>query len=647
MLPYFINEKMCPYRHIQKYFVFAFISFVFAQWQNKGFSNIESAVPGLAGLQSPSNVPGGWSYYSCCRLAVNESLTVENDTLEVIPGRFLKVHNVSEFMQSQFPCNAIYNGSSRSAPDVIVPFRYCKDVCHGGWMRSKSFPISQWALPFVGFILPAVFFCFAVPRTRRVRMPDFLFPKTSPELLYKVPLALAVAAVDIVVLVSLVMTQAGPMVLSGLHEALLAGRVLDYLEEQNPNRKLETQDRVRLLFTLLVSNLQQERAWEKVERVVEEFSLSGNEGEAKAKLHAMLDSQIYFGLSVGAPTMIYTAAFAYTIIEIRGALGDNDTSQALAFGELWLTVPHATIVSSCLLGGNNPNTLQLLAPDPNAPKNITRSRFWNIWIEQVFVPIFASTYQPHWMWNRGRSTSEWFSRIIFNYPEAYSGDPGLGEILEVSVNDWAVLNLKALALISVPCVLGGLTAYTTPPLCVSCRSLSILVYLWSEIILIMLQNWDYACWGMPKLEKNAEWVDQYRKERIRSPWLETIMLTTWRITYSIATLAALLSAIGGTLLQLIGVFRTCLCSVPIQYWSDLSAPAAVIPVGSNSAAQQRDAERFWEPTGITATLFLAVTCFYCWWYQTRLRIQYEKIVESSLVEKGVWNGVALGHESVV
>ena len=513
-------------------------------------------------------------------------------------------------------------------------------------MRSESSTISQWALSFVGFILPAVFFCFVVPRTRRVRMPDALFPKTikrfprNLELLYKVPLALALAAVDTVVLVSLVLTQAGPMLLSGLHEARLASRVLDYLKNQDRKgienetqyHVLETEDRVRLLLALLVSNLHQHTAWEKTDKLVKDFSLTGEDGKAKAKaqLQAMLDSQMNFGLTVGAPVMIYVAAFIYTIIEIRGSLGDNDTSHALAFGLVWMTVPHVTIVSSCLLGGNNPNTLQLLAPDPNSPEGPTGS-FWNKWRQQAFVPLFASTYQPHWMWNRGRSASEWFRRIFNHYPKAY---PGLERTLEVSMCDWVYLNLGAFSLVFMPCFLGGITAYATPPVCLSCRSLSILVYLCSEIILIALKDWDYACWGMPRLHEGDDWDDENRKERTRNPWLEIFMLSIWRTTYCIATLAALFSSMGASTLLLIGVFRTCLCSIPTQYWLNLFSPAAVLPVASNTAAQQRYAEIVWRPTGITATLVLVLICFGCWWYQTRLRIQYENIVETSLAEKG-------------
>lgn len=636
---------MCLYRGRQcLLFFFVLIKLVLAHWENETFSTVEEAVPWLQGLQKPSEALGGWSYFSCCRLAVNDSLSLKNGTLEIIPGRFLKVHDVSEFAQSQPPCNAKYNGSRKAAPDVMVPYRYCKDICRGGWMRSESFTISQWALPFVGFILPAVFFCFAVPRTRRIRIPDALFPKTdfprNLELLYKVPLALTLAIVDTVVLVSLVLTQAGPMILSGLHEALMASRVLDYLEEQDRlegqeydrnEARMGTRDRIHLLLALLVSNLQHERAWDKTDRLVEEFSSRGNEENTKAQLRAMLDSQMNFGLTVGAPAIIYVAAFIYTIIEIRSSLGDNDTSQALAFGELWMTVPHATIVSSCLLGGNNPNTLQLLAPDPHAPKG-SRGSVWNRWMKHVFSPIFKSTYQPHWMWNRGRSANEWFGRILCNSPEAY---PNLGATLEMSMGDWAFLNLGAFALVFMPCFLGGLTAYTTPPLCLSCRSLAIAVYLCSQIILIALKDWEYACWGMPQFSKGAKWIDENRKERVRHrhhPWLDILMLAIWHTTYAIATLAALLSSVGATTLQLIGVLRTCLCSVSIQYWSNLSSPAAIVPVGSNSAAQQKYAQRVWEPTGITATLFLVLICFGCWWYQSRLRIRYEHLVENSFGE---------------
>ena len=60
-----------------------------------------------------------------------------------------------------------------------------------------------------------------------------------------------------------------------------------------------------------------------------------------------------------------------------------------------MTIPHIAIISSFLLAGNNPNTLEGVVGLPTI-KDISPS--WHI-----FSFAYHSRYKPAWIWNRGQS----------------------------------------------------------------------------------------------------------------------------------------------------------------------------------------------------------------------------------------------------
>ena len=132
-------------------------------------STIAEAFPQLNNLQRH---PASWSSLSigaqdldhCCLLAVNDSLSVINGTLVGFsPSQSFIVDDFQSFRNRQFPCGARYIGDDNGAPTVTITYSYCRTNCPG-WQRSKSSKLNQWVSPFVGFLIPAVVFCLAIPR---------------------------------------------------------------------------------------------------------------------------------------------------------------------------------------------------------------------------------------------------------------------------------------------------------------------------------------------------------------------------------------------------------------------------------------------------------------------------------------------------
>ena len=87
---------------------------------------------------------------------------------------------------------------------------------------------------------------------------------------------------------------------------------------------------------------------------------------------------------------------------------------------------------------------------------------------------------------------------------------------------------------------------------------------------------------------------------------------------------SLFTAVGGTLMQVIGVYRTCFCYVNAQWWLHLDASPGVNLASDTAAA--RLSSRNWFQAGIVTTGFMAVVCYLGWAYQESLRHSFREEV---------------------
>ncbi|QKX64749.1 uncharacterized protein TRUGW13939_11925 [Talaromyces rugulosus] len=205
----------------------------------------------------------------CCVKAVAEALEVENGLLKLRPTYddwiIVDSGNVSDLVKytdsSLFPCTATYvRGSNYKTPIVQVPYEWFVDVCPG-WHLNDTTNLNAWLQPLSGFLLPAVIFCMSVPRRRKLGVPRALFsPELSRSSSYLVVLPAAILAgimvsVDTIIWLCTCFAFAGPMILSGLYEALLDNRILDFVKEKILNKRLTLDMRCRLLMVVLIGNL--------------------------------------------------------------------------------------------------------------------------------------------------------------------------------------------------------------------------------------------------------------------------------------------------------------------------------------------------------------------------------------------------------
>jgi hypothetical protein len=364
----------------------------------------------------------------------------------------------------------------------------------------------------------------------------------------------------------------------------------------------------------------------------------------------MLACQYSFGATIGCPIVFFLGTFIFTIVTVLSDLGDSDTSIALAFGMWYMIIPHLSIVSGLLLAGNNPNTFEGVVAhefgDVEDPQTFEELHFGT----RVLELAYNSRYKPAWSWLRGRSKRDWVRKAWKTYElrpsAATKGDAVLDEdmaalrtITTLSITGRAVVISLTLLLMGVPFVLAFLTAFYTPQVGVSCRSLTFIVYTITQIFQILLWMWAFA--GPPH---QGEFFSLLRKDGFLDGtgfFTPTEMGTLWSkdtffsfrsawtiVWYSLAIafgIGGVFTSIGGTMMQLMGVYRSGKCDVNVEWWTKPDAETGVI-LSTNYTLEIEDANRYWKSCGITAVLFLGTVAFCGWWYQRRLRGLFRRLV---------------------
>lgn len=326
---------------------------------------------------------GGLNWTMCCALVVNESLFIENQTLYIRPGQTSFTGTIESLeAHPRFPCGATYNGASLNAPhqQFWINYPWCESHCPG-WPVTKASNFEKWLKPMISFILPSLIFCLNIPRRRRLELPAGLFSNNSLDVstllifALKMPFASLVVTLDIIIWTCVSFSIAGPMLTSGIYEALLDARVLAFLDSRVKENTLTVKEKAHILLSILIGNLDVD-AWRSSQLFVQDLPthyvrkrpsrsgsariLSPAEAQTpiavpdwplkaslpatpsdsssttqyeqnprshrkilavKSRLSSMLDSQVSFGSSVGAPVLFYIASFIWSVYEVEEDLG--------------------------------------------------------------------------------------------------------------------------------------------------------------------------------------------------------------------------------------------------------------------------------------------------------------------------------------
>ncbi|KAK6071230.1 hypothetical protein SCUP515_08044 [Seiridium cupressi] len=396
--------------------------------------------------------------------------------------------------------------------------------------------------------------------------------------------------------------------------------------------------------------------------------------KTRTRLRTMLHCQNSFGTIVGAPVIFFLGGFIFALLSSLEDLGDEDIAEALAFGQWYMIIPHISIISGLLLAGNNPNILEgVFATERDEEVDVVR--FFGL----RFGLAFPSCYKTAWQWRRGHVKKGWITKIINTYGARrdvdFRGNVELDDDMEdlrerttLVAFDWAFILAIMSLLIFVPYVLAFLTSYFTPPVGLACRALTSSVYACSQAGQILLWFWANnggplgpgSDHGMKLLDftRKGGWLDRTGFFKASSviwliksnpnwcpskPWLMLKSKRVWtarmfwcvfyHLFAMIFGIGAVFSVLGGTLMQLMGVYSANICTVQSRFWLSPYEDRPRVVVSKNTALAIHAAEQYWMPCAITAIMFLAVVSFIGWWYQRRMRDVFAELVRNIDVQK--------------
>jgi hypothetical protein len=168
-----------------------------------------------------------------------------------------------------------------------------------------------------------------------------------------------------------------------------------------------------------------------------------------------------------------------------------------------------------------------------------------------------------------------------------------------------------IALIVPPCTLAFTIAFYTPTIGIGCRSATVLTYMIFQIALIVV--WLVITW--PRFKQRFTY------------WYYAFTAAY----YSIA-LGTLFVTVGGTIMQLVGVYRNCICKAGVRYALPTTSAAAKAVARVELAMdtqQMRDTANLWAWCGGAGIVYVILFCIAGAFYQSRIREECREAIDKA------------------
>lgn len=245
-----------------------------------------------------------------------------------------------------------------------------------------------------------------------------------------------------------------------------------------------------------------------------------------------------------------------------------------------MTVPHLAIIASAMLAAASPSALQGIVWDGGAAaasRDKFEGGFWDSvksrmqeyailrWLLERIrgYEIIENTYDGQFrtvsLWNRGPNKRRWVQEAIRDYEtccldsdESLMSAKDVRDALREDLGDGLNAVVATALLLVVPSTLAFLTSYNTPRKGIACRSFTYLVYGISQVIECLLWVWEIRL----KTKYGDRWSEAHTRAKTIN-WLGQMFVGFF----------AIFAAVIGTLMQLLGVYRTCACKVILMpHW---------------------------------------------------------------------------------
>ncbi|KAF2000440.1 hypothetical protein P154DRAFT_534778 [Amniculicola lignicola CBS 123094] len=562
-------------------------------------------------------------------------------------------------------CRATYQQDKPPAIKITIGVAECL-TRRRGYQGSQWNILTQWVGPLVGFLLPALAFVISIPRPMRIPRREEDFGASKIKAIPWLLLALVLMLFDILFWIITVFAFAGPLIAGSIHEALIDHAVINYAIEALPE---DLQGALIAIAFTLVGSLKPDKGRLR-EKVTAHIT---NSPYALHKLLSLLALLPSYGARVGVPIAFYLGAYAYALVEAKSKLGDNDTAHSVAFGLWYGVVVIVAIVSSSVLGVDNPASLeaifsenitmptlvaggdQIAAEENSEPtsaqelsvfsasltagspgnSNVSTpvtgdnqpapghedDHSYNPGQEEPLIPIPSprriesriyhihdSIFRPVWIWSRARVFQHW--------ARDYPLDISLVKQINSSTLRWKS-GILASVLVSLPCAGACYISHQTPSIGFGCRSVAHLIYATSQILLI-------GGWWMYYSSSHRI---QQRNDPTTRRW-NWISVPVYALS-AVAIVAAVISSIAGTIMQLVGVFKNCICKAGMQY---ILQSARIGGAGeimlSNDTQAHRDHAVNWMVVGSIGIGGMGLMCVVGWMWQVRVRKRCKDLLEA-------------------
>ncbi|KAH8676581.1 hypothetical protein BGZ60DRAFT_562231 [Tricladium varicosporioides] len=368
----------------------------------------------------------------------------------------------------------------------------------------------------------------------------------------------------------------GPMMVGAIHDGIKDWRLLQMIEFPSDGKSFTVEQKISTLALILIGTFEPSKGFDGQslsQRVVRDICQVAPT-VAQDKLYALLNQQASYGIQVGAPTIFYIGASIYALFDASSKKGDNDTAHAIAFG-IWYSVLVLTATtSSAVLGISQSSKIEgIFGRQKNSsPRN--------------------PPYKPVWLWNRSTCLRSWAGDITL--PDS------LADIIN-SRGDRVLAAGLAIFAITLPCSLAVSVSYFTPIIGFGCRATTVLCYCVCQIGLIF-------CW---LCHNNDE----------TNPFCKAIVYILGCLFWAFA----IFTSIGGTIMQLLGVYRNCICKAGLRYW--VHHEGGVVDLAPDTQAH-RDSGDLWLGIGSGGVTFIGLFCIFGWGYFMRMKAKLAQQIDA-------------------
>lgn len=86
-------------------------------------------------------------------------------------------------------------------------------------------------------------------------------------------------------------------------------------------------------------------------------------------------------------------------------------------------------------------------------------------------------------------------------------------------------------------------------------------------------------------------------------------------------------------MQIMGVYRNCICYAGANHWYNLTKINPAVNLASDTQGARHSA-RYWLYSGTLAAVFMAMNCYFGWWYQKLIRHRFTEAVKDMYTSQG-------------